>query len=287
MLEKISDADLTLDTGTTVIRPVKSVRDLGVRSTVSWQWRPHLESSLLLLSSASQNSPGSPARRARCGSTAGFNIYFIATRLLQLTIVSSAGVNYSASAACDERSGSNRNEFVAARPRETSVEAATLAAGWAKKITYKLCLFMHYIDIGLAPKYPSDCVSTFSTASGRYRLRSAGPAFHVLPRTSTGFGECGFFYSGPVAWNTLPSNFQDIIDTSTFRKRLKSVLFDRDQTDYCWCSWTCRIAAPYNSRVDWLIDCGLGYWADTTFHITYLLAFFYYLEVCIRVSQIL
>jgi len=141
MLEKISDADLTLDTGTTVIRPVKSVRDLGVRSTVSWQWRPHLESSLLLLSSASQNSPGSPARRARCGSTAGFNIYFIATRLLQLTIVSSAGVNYSASAACDERSGSNRNEFVAARPRETSVEAATLAAGWAKKLhTSCVCL---------------------------------------------------------------------------------------------------------------------------------------------------
>ena len=25
-------------------------------------------------------------------------------------------------------------------------------------------------------------------------------------------------------------------------------------TDYCWHSWTCRIAAPYKSRVDWLID---------------------------------
>ena len=30
MLEKISDSDLTLNTGTTVIRPVKSVHDLGV-----------------------------------------------------------------------------------------------------------------------------------------------------------------------------------------------------------------------------------------------------------------
>jgi len=146
---------------------------------------------------------------------------------------------------------------------------------------------MHYINIGLAPKYPSDCVSTFSTASGRYRLRSAGPAFHVLPRTSTGFGERGFFYSGPVAWNTLPSNFQDIIDTSTFRKRLKSVLFDRDQTDYCWCSWTCRIAAPYNSRVGWLIDCGLGYWADTTFHITYLLAFLLFGSMYPRVPNLI
>ena len=25
-------------------------------------------------------------------------------------------------------------------------------------------------------------------------------------------------------------------------------------TDYCWYSWPCRIAAPYISRVDWLID---------------------------------
>ena len=31
MLEKCTDFDLTLDTGTTVIRPLKSVRDLGVR----------------------------------------------------------------------------------------------------------------------------------------------------------------------------------------------------------------------------------------------------------------
>jgi len=70
-----------------------------------------------------------PALRARCGSTAGFSIHFIATRLLQLTVVPSARVNYSASAACDECSGWSHNEFVAAQPRETSVEAATMAAG--------------------------------------------------------------------------------------------------------------------------------------------------------------
>ena len=38
---------------------------------------------------------------------------------------------------------------------------------------------------------------------------------------------CGFFYSVPAAWNTLPSDLHDITDTSTFRKRLKNVLFDR------------------------------------------------------------
>jgi len=92
---------------------------------------------------------------------------------------------------------------------------------------YKLCLFMHYIHIGQAPKYISDCVSTVSAASGIYRLRSTGSAAYVLPRTRTKFGERGFFYSGPAVWNTLSSDLHDITDTSTFRKRLKNVLFDR------------------------------------------------------------
>jgi len=33
-----------------------------------------------------------------------------------------------------------------------------------QRIIYKLCLFMHYIHIGQAPKYLSDCVSTVSAA---------------------------------------------------------------------------------------------------------------------------
>jgi len=66
-----------------------------------------------------------------------------------------------------------------------------------------------------------------SAARGKYRLRSTGSAAYVLPRTRTKFGERGFFYSGPAAWNTLPSDLHDITDTSTLRKRLKNVLFDR------------------------------------------------------------
>ena len=118
---------------------------------------------------------------------------------------------------------------------------------------------MYYIHIGLTPKYLSDCVHTVSAASGRYRLRSTGSEAYILPRTRTRFGERGFFYYGPAAWNTLPSDLHDITDTSTFRKRLKNVLFDRAFNWFCRRSWTCRIAAPYKFCVDWLID-WLTYW---------------------------
>ena len=95
-----------------------------------------------------------------------------------------------------------------------------------QRITYKLCLFMHHIHTGQAPQYLSDCVSAVSALSGSYRLRSTGSAGYVLPRTRTRFGERGFSYCGPAAWNTLPSNLHDITDTDIFRKRLKSVLYD-------------------------------------------------------------
>ena len=130
MLEKLTDADLTLDTCTTVIRPVKSVRDLGVHLDSEFRMKIHISK---VVSSCyhqidSQNSSDSPARRARCHSTAGFSIHFIATPLLQLTVVSYARVNYSASAACHECSGSSHHELVVARPREISAEAPTFRA---------------------------------------------------------------------------------------------------------------------------------------------------------------
>ena len=102
----------------------------------------------------------SPARRTWCRSTAGFSIHFIATRLLQLTVVSSAMVNCSASAAYHECSGWSHHELVVARSREHVKPALK-----QQRITYKLCLFMHQIPNGQAPQCLSDCVSRVSAAS--------------------------------------------------------------------------------------------------------------------------
>ena len=42
MLEKLNDSDLTLDTGTTVIRPLKPVRDLGVHLASELTMKTHI-----------------------------------------------------------------------------------------------------------------------------------------------------------------------------------------------------------------------------------------------------
>ena len=57
-------------------------------------------------------------------------------------------------------------------------------------------------------------------------LRSAGGTLYRLPRCRTSMGERGFSYSGPRAWNALPSTLRDISDRARFRKLLKTHLFD-------------------------------------------------------------
>jgi len=65
---------------------------------------------------------------------------------------------------------------------------------------------MHHTHTGQAPQYLSDCVSTVSALSGRYRLRSTGSADdYVLPRTITRFGERGFSYCGLKHFSFRPT----------------------------------------------------------------------------------
>ena len=120
-----------------------------------------------------------------------------------------------------------------------------------KKITYKLCLFMHHIHIGQAPQYLSDCVSAVSTLSGRYRLRSTGPADYVLPRTRTIDleNEVSPTVAQPPGTLFLPTSttlLTPVHSENDSRVYFMIVL----TTDYCWRSWTCRIAAPYKFHVD-------------------------------------
>jgi len=63
-------------------------------------------------------------------------------------------------------------------------------------------------------------------------------------------------YSGPATWNNLPSDLHDITDTSTFRKRLKSVSFDGA---YHWLLLA-FLDMSYSAGLQilhWLMDCWL------------------------------
>ena len=124
---------------------------------------------------------------------------------------------------------------------------------WIKLLIFFLSVRIRTVFVRKKDTAFVDCATaTVSAASGRYRLRSTGSAAYVLPRT-TKFGERGFFYSSPAAWNTLSPDLHDITDTSTFRKRLKNVLFDRA---YNWLLLA-HLDESYSGALQisrWLID---------------------------------
>ena len=87
-------------------------------------------------------------------------------------------------------------------------------------IALLLALFKTAIFASSVVQYLLDCVCTVSATGSRYRLRSNDTADYVLPRTRTKFGERGFCYSGPAAWNSLPPDLHDVTDSNLFKKRL-------------------------------------------------------------------
>ena len=70
-------------------------------------------------------------------------------------------------------------------------------------------------------------------------------------RTRTRFRERGFFYSGPAAWNTLPTLMTLLIPVhSENDSSVYFLIVLTGTTDYWWHSWTCRTAASYKFCVD-------------------------------------
>ena len=92
-------------------------------------------------------------------------------------------------------------------------------------IIYKLCVLMHLVQVGRSPAYLSDMMTSVADLPGRERLRSSSSFQYELPRLKLKFGERSFSFSRPKAWNSLPSNLQELTNTDTFKKLLKTHLF--------------------------------------------------------------
>ena len=84
---------------------------------------------------------------------------------------------------------------------------------------------MHLVHIGRAPAYLSDIVTATADLPSRGRLRSSNTFRYELPILKRKFGERGFSYAGPKAWNDIPFALQELTDTCTFKRQLKTHLF--------------------------------------------------------------
>ena len=95
------------------------------------------------------------------------------------------------------------------------------------RVKFKLALLAYKSVHGLAPEYLSAYCVPVSRMPGRTHLRSAGQWTMLVPRTKTvTIGPRGFYCSCPSVWNSLPVSLRDFnLSLETFRQKLKLHLF--------------------------------------------------------------
>ena len=93
------------------------------------------------------------------------------------------------------------------------------------RIEYKILLLTYKILHGAAPAYLTDLVNIYTPTRS---LRSAEEELLVVPRSrTTHYGDRAFSILAPKLWNNLPHNIKEASSVPTFKKRLKTYLFQK------------------------------------------------------------
>jgi hypothetical protein len=96
----------------------------------------------------------------------------------------------------------------------------------AARIQFKICLLTYKSLHGLAPQYITDFLKPVASVSRRSTLRSASNESLIIPATKTAFGARAFSVTGPTYWNQLPETVKNAATVNTFKRRLKTYLFE-------------------------------------------------------------
>ena len=98
----------------------------------------------------------------------------------------------------------------------------------AERIDFKLAVLVYKCLHGAAPSYLADELCLSADLSPRRRLRSAPSSSLVVRRTRLStIGDRAFPVAAAHVWNGLPQHVTSASSLSTFRRRLKTHLFQR------------------------------------------------------------
>ena len=101
-----------------------------------------------------------------------------------------------------------------------------------ERIKFRLCVLVYRCLHDTAPSYLAEGISRASDVTGRRRLRSASTSTLFVPSTRrSSLGDRAFPVAGPRAWNSLPESVRDAPSLLTFRRELKTFLFQSSFTD--------------------------------------------------------
>ena len=91
-----------------------------------------------------------------------------------------------------------------------------------KRIIFKLSLLVYKSLNGLAPIYLQELLH-YAPSSNSIRL--------YVPRTKSTYGSRAFSVIGPKVYNSLPNDIKECTDIVTFKKKLKTYLFTKQELE--------------------------------------------------------
>ena len=121
----------------------------------------------------------------------------------------------------------NAARIVINKPYVQSVSEMLKSLHWLPiraRIEYKALVQMYRVINGTAPLYIH---SLFYQVRGHYRLRSSDNYSFAIPRTRTRLSDRSVSCAGPRWWNSLPKELECVQSESTFKKKLKTFLFNK------------------------------------------------------------
>jgi len=114
--------------------------------------------------------------------------------------------------------------------RSDHISDALVCLHWLRvpeRVEYKIAVLTHKVLCGTAPRYLGP-LNRVADVSGRRSLRSSGTNRLVVPpfRLST-VGSRAFPVAAAKIWNALPDSLVSITSLQSFRRHLKTFLFQR------------------------------------------------------------
>ena len=85
---------------------------------------------------------------------------------------------------------------------------------------------MHAAANNNSPEYITETLVHYSLLQECAALRSFISGGYVIPRSKTEFSKRAFWVAGPTVWNELPLELRHMPDIQTFKRALKTHLFN-------------------------------------------------------------
>jgi len=100
-----------------------------------------------------------------------------------------------------------------------------------QRIEYKLALLVYRCLHDEAPSYLSDGFTRVADVHSRRRLRSSTTSALIVPATRHSVGDRAFHVAAARTWNSLPPDVTSSTTLPSFKRHLKTCLFQRSYPD--------------------------------------------------------